>query len=587
MSTTPDHPDVASVPEDVRAAVLELKLVGEISGTFRVARYQRGYRWGSHEVQQLLDDIWQSKGTPYNLQPVVVKREGENGWELVDGQQRLTTLYLIFRYMERERLKRMGPPYSITYETREESETYLQEPLPERAGENIDFFHLHAAYQCIRAWFEREGARLQYVADKFYGYLYESVRVIWYEAPAALDSTTLFTRLNVGRIPLTDAELFRALLLSRNQRGEGRTDRSLEIAAQWDLIERELHDPDLWSFVTGEQADDYPTRISLLLDTVAGGTLGRTRPRFHTFERLRQEMEARDPHEVWEDVVALHAQVRGWFEDRDSYHKIGYLVTTGQLSLGELVTLAKGQPKSGFQVLLDSKIRSTLNLAPSDVRTLSYETDAQRDKCEQLLLLLNVETVRRLRHSTERYSFHVHRRGAWSLEHIHAQNAEPLNKSDQWKEWLRLHREALAGVPASAYRSALLERIDSVGEKVERQVFLELARLVTAELSHASTPESAASHSVHSVSNLALLASHHNSALSNAVFEVKRRRILELDRMGEFIPVCTRQVFLKYHTDADAQQVHFWSDRDRDSYLAAILSDECGVGRYLKPEARS
>ena len=94
-----------------------------------------------------------------------------------------------------------------------------------------------------------------------------------------------------------------------------------------------------------------------------------------------------------------------------------------------------------------------------------------------------------------------------------------------------------------------------------------------------------ASHSVHSVSNLALLASGHNSALNNAVFEVKRRRVLELDRQGAYIPICTRQVFLKYYTDADAQQVHFWSTQDRDAYLSAILATNGGVGAYLKPEA--
>jgi len=65
---------------------------------------------------------------------------------------------------------------------------------------------------------------------------------------------------------------------------------------------------------------------------------------------------------------------------------------------------------------------------------------------------------------------------------------------------------------------------------------------------------------------------------------VKRRRIIELDRKGAYIPVCTRQVFLKYYTDADAQQVHFWSTQDREAYLKAILSPEGGVGRYLKPE---
>ena len=89
---------------------------------------------------------------------------------------------------------------------------------------------------------------------------------------------------------------------------------------------------------------------------------------------------------------------------------------------------------------------------------------------------------------------------------------------------------------------------------------------------------------MHSISNLALLANGHNSVLSNSAFEVKRRRILALDRQGAYIPICTRQVFLKYYTDADAQQFHFWSTKDRNAYLSAILSPESGVGSYLTKE---
>lgn len=265
--------------DTMEGAILELKLVGDIAGAFRVARYQRGYRWGAPEVERLLNDIWESKGEPYSLQPVVVKRDGEAAWELVDGQQRLTTLYLIFQFMQRERLQNAGAPYSITYDTRPDSETYLQALDPERADSNIDFFHLHGAYECIRAWFDAHGARRQYVANKFYGYLFESVRVIWYEASLGLDSTTLFTRLNVGRIPLTDAELFKALLLSRSRGAADVSDRTHEIAAQWDSIERSLQHPDVWAFIADDAAVDTPTRITLLLDTIPRDVFDPDHPR--------------------------------------------------------------------------------------------------------------------------------------------------------------------------------------------------------------------------------------------------------------------------------------------------------------------
>lgn len=563
-------------------ALLDLRLVGEIAGTFFVARYQRGYRWGALEVQRLLEDIWDSKGAAYCLQPVVVKQRANDAWELIDGQQRLTTLYLIMLFMQREGLQSAGPTYSMTFETRPESEAYLRLPDASGSERNIDFFHFHAAYECIREWFGAHGARRQYVANKFYNYLFESVRVIWYEAPVELDSTKLFTRLNVGRIPLTDAELFKALLLSRSRAAPGRTDRAHELAAQWDSIERDLRNPDIWAFVADSHSDDCPTRITLLLDTVAGGPEGRERPRFHTFDVLRQKVDDSSAEDVWNQVVDLHALVLGWFEARDHYHKVGYLVSTGH-RFSDLVQKAAGLTKSSFGATLDALICDSLDLTPSEVTALSYDVDAHREKCSRLLLLMNAETVRRLKNSSERYSFRHHRAGSWSLEHIHAQNAENLTKAEQWAEWLRLHRQALEAVPSITreHRDALFERIDAARQHVNRQIFHDLARDVIA----AFTTEAATSiHSVHSVTNLALLSSEDNSALSNAVFEVKRRKILELDRQGAYIPICTRQAFLKYHTGAAAHQVHFWSVQDRESYLNAILSVDRGVGSYLRGE---
>ena len=572
----------------IDSAVLELRLVGNISGSFCVKRYQRGYRWGEIEVNQLLNDIWESKGKPYSLQPIVVKRDeaDDTKWELIDGQQRLTTLFLVFAFMQRDRLQNADAPYSITYETRQDSNAYLQSFDANLADGHIDSFHLNGAYECIRAWFKKYGARSQYVANAFYGCLFESVHVIWYEAPKELLSTALFTRLNIGRIPLTDAELVKALLLTRSHTEPGTTDRVNEIAAQWDIIERDLQHPDIWAFVANDAAVESPTRISLLLDTLAGAPVGRERQRFHTFDALRENVEKQGDEkagsraeELWNNIVALHALVLGWYENRNHYHKIGFLVAAGK-SFSSLVALASDKLKSKFEIELDSLIRDTLDLSPSDIPKLKYDNDYE--KCRLLLILMNVEMVRRVKNSTERYPFKLHHGTTWSLEHIHAQQQEELAKKEQWTTWIDLHRKALADLQIDhELRSDLLRRMDDAKVQLDRPIFRALARDVTAAF---SCDDGATGQSVHSVSNLALLERGHNSALRNAVFEVKRLRILELDQNGEYIPIATRQVFLKYFTNADAHQIHFWSPHDRNAYLEVILSPDRGVGAYLKAE---
>jgi len=553
-------------------AHLEPKLVGDITGRFYVPSYQRGYRWGRDEVVRMLDDIWESRDEPYYLQPVVVKRlNGE--WELVDGQQRLTTLYLIFQYMVREGLQSTGAGYRIRYETREASAAYLEDPDPARANENIDFFHIDEAYHCIAEWFEAHEHRRQWVANEFYGALFKHVQIIWYEAPEDLNATDLFTRLNIGRIPLTQAELVKALLLSRS-RTAAEGDRSREIAAQWDSVERDLREPELWAFITGKAVEE-PTHITLLLDTLAG------RPdhneAFHTFEALRERITA-DPQGFWNSILDLHSLLLGWYADRNLFHKIGYLTAQGA-SFDNLIARAQDKTKSAFENELDSLISTTLRLSESGLRDLEYHNRA----AGRALLLMNVETIRQRVASFERYSFHEHAKGRWSLEHIHAQNAEPLNRAEQWRSWLELHRtafEALKGRDA-AEKQDVLDRVDEIlrREPLREQDFRPLERVLTTALSQDGDT---AAEDVDSIANLALLAGGDNTALSNSVFAVKRSVVLDLDKAGSYIPVCTRNVFLKYYSPGDEHQMHFWSRWDREHYLKEIVER---LRPYLVPES--
>jgi hypothetical protein len=268
-------------------AILTPRKVGDLEGTFFIPDYQRGYRWGEDEVRRLLDDIKEAGASEYYLQPVVVKPMESGGWELVDGQQRLTTLYLILRIIK-QFLPRLELRYTLTYETRPGSEAYLDDPQASASLENIDYFHMHRAFTVVQAWFgEQQDSNL--AAIELYRALTTTVYVIWYEAPQEpeFDSRAMFTRLNVGRIPLTDAELVKASLLSRIKRQH-------ETAAQWDSIERDLQSPEVWAFVTGSSTGGA-TRIELLLDTIADVTSGlppKHRAPFQTFETLKPNIAA-------------------------------------------------------------------------------------------------------------------------------------------------------------------------------------------------------------------------------------------------------------------------------------------------------
>ena len=543
-----------------------------IQGKFFIPGYQRGYRWTADDVTRLLEDVLESQGKPYSLQPIVVKpMERDDEWELIDGQQRLTTLWLILNFMEKGGWKRHGASYSLEYETRIGSQAYLQTLDTTQALENIDYFHLHQANMVIGKWFDAKSMNEQAkerLIDKIYGFLSDSVRVIWYETPNDIDSIPLFTRLNRGRIALTDAELIKAVLLSAVAKEI--PGRETEVAAQWDGIERDLQRDEIWAFVASHESADadaqYSTRISLLLDTLACKPVNNP-PRYFTFDQLRGKVEM-DCLPFWETVVALHAQILGWFEEPQRYNKIGFLVAAG-VTFSDVLNLAKGKSKQGFDQSLNQAIKTRLKVKHDSWQELEYEKATDYAKLLDLLLLLNVLSTR------DRFPFDRHRQQRWTLEHIHAQNAQALVKAEQWNTWLAEHQRALKVLPAgTAGLEQLLRDIEiflpdlasnlagkPVGGLGER--FNALSARVQQALSLDDAPD-------HTIANLALLSHGDNAALGNAVFEVKRQEVLRLDRAGEYIPVCTRNVFLKYYANADAVQPHFWGPLDKTSYLREL-----------------
>jgi hypothetical protein len=113
-----------------------------------------------------------------------------------------------------------------------------------------------------------------------------------------------------------------------------------------DSIKRDLWIEELWAFLT-RQSTGHATHVGLLIDALAGGPKGRSRPQFYTFEQLRERI-AGDPDSFWDDVVDLHSCVIGWFEDRTLFHKIGYLIATGA-TFEDVKALSDGLGRSGFE----------------------------------------------------------------------------------------------------------------------------------------------------------------------------------------------------------------------------------------------
>ena len=188
----------------------------------------------------------------------------------------------------------------------------------------------------------------------------------------------------------------------------------------------------------------------------------------------------------------------------------------------------------------------------------------------QLLLLFNVESVRLNGERSfwfpfDRFKFDGKRKVTWSLEHIHAVNSQKATPF-VWREWLRLHKKTLENMPN--VEPELIKEIDSFLKR-KNLAYAQFSVLQEKIIKKLSPPNEESKY-IHSLANLVLLKHEENSALSNSTFEVKRNEIIAMDMRGEFIPFCTKMVFLKYYTKSEDHQVHFWSQTDRIAYLEAI-----------------
>ena len=542
---------------------------------FFIPSYQRGYRWDEHQVTELLDDIWdfynipnKQEGEFYCLQPVIVKYDG-NQYRLIDGQQRLTTIFIILSYLDLYMQDYGYSKFQLEYETREDSKEFLENlsTIDKEDTTNIDFYYMSKAYICVKNWFDKHKER----KIKFFDTLVNvnkneneedranNVRVIWYEIAEHEDEINVFTRINSGKIPLTNAELIKALFLnSKNFHDDEQQIRQIEIAKEWDEMEYSLQNDEFWMFIANDK--DYPARIELLFD-IYSGRMPDDKDQYSTY---RFFVKQKDIVSTWssedENIKKIFLTLKFWYENRELYHLIGFLIATKIVTLRKLYSEFKNKTKKEFYSFLHTLIKSSINL--DKLEELEY--GAHNQAIHRVLLLFNIATILNNKDSYIRFSFDKFNSEKWSLEHIHAQQDKGLLSLESKKTWLIeiiKQIELLINNKVDTYTDIedILSRANDMfeSEKIDDDDFQSIQNTIFTLFGEDS---------IDTIDNLALLTTGVNSALSNSIFPIKRNILKEKDSQGEFIPICTKNVFMKYYSQ-DSSNMYFWSEQDRKDYV--------------------
>jgi uncharacterized protein with ParB-like and HNH nuclease domain len=553
---------------------------------FLIPYYQRGYRWETRHVEALLNDLHnfiRSNEVNYCLQPIVVcpaaDDQGLNRWEVIDGQQRLITLHIIFQYLSKAK-------YIITFEKRHKSTDFLATLSEDTVSdENPDFHFIGNALATVSKWFDQKIEHDISYIDEFYSKVTKTVQVIWYQL-SELDEENkinIFKRLNIGKIPLTDAELIRALLLSKVKNGLSDREanmRQAEISAEWNSIEHELRQEQLWYFLNNKVKTDYSSRIEYIFNIIAGDE-AKNYSTYLWFEKkvkgINEDEEAKNAVALWNETKQIFAKFKSWFIKQRIYHYVGYLLAENY-DVADLLEASKTS-KPLFEKWLKDEIKARLKHINTD--TLAYGSP----ELERLFLLFNILTIQNRKGGiNDRFPFNHYKRtkyedGGWSIEHIHAQRSEPMQDEKAIRTWLLETRKAIehiafieVEVQADAESAKTIEKRTVNTHYVNRiNTLLSAEKIDTNEFNLLKNELIALfdSSSLHELDNLALLSKKHNSALNNSIFPVKRNKIIELEKQGAYIPACTRNVFLKFYSNSD-NQPYYWSKADKTLYFNAI-----------------
>lgn len=387
---------------------------------FNVPSLQRTYRWGEKEITLLLNDLYEfynaNKDSPnafYPLQPLILKKnKNYDCYDILDGQQRLTTIKLIGAYLKSKDHNLNACNIDISYESRSNVEEIFLEidknsddNLSDKYKDKMELYYISKAFACIKNWFEpfqengkkksdnEEAKRRDSIYKVLFGDGSKSCFYV-YELEDDADEKKIFQNINQGRISLSSSELIKPLFLGSIFGTDDDVDKysfvntrdgygifisivkinekqalinlQKTIAQEWNNIETCFLHNEFYYFTCPQKARSA-NRMDFLFEIAKDRYNEGNKTTFDIFyDELKTKEEERLIDRilnVWNDVIKCFNRLQKAYYDYDAYHLIGYCNTQKKIDISNIISNYCLE-KINIQQLKDEvkrKIKSNIN----------------------------------------------------------------------------------------------------------------------------------------------------------------------------------------------------------------------------------
>lgn len=541
---------------------------------FNIPLYQRGYKWEAKHVIKLLNDVsnFEHADTKfYCLQNITIVPK-DNYFNVVDGQQRLTTLTILLAYLNQKKLvhnKVRFPNNSIREETNKfinEIITNAEAIFPDNSWEffsknnpnydHQDIYHIYDVYQTIEIWFtEKVNKNPSYDIELYKTKLLKHVKVIINKIDDVNTSEEkIFGNLNSKRIALDGADLIRAILITRVAQEEGKREADIKnivrvnerrVKIGWELDQIN----NWWShenvknyfskFVTirSEEIgvgiklfndDKYPINVLYLLFAE------KIKEKKLTLELIEQNNN--NALGLYKELTKLNSTLQDWFQDREIYHFLGYIFNQKQRKDITFSTIWEywktSETRFEFCNQLKSIIKNTLLVEEDLIDFENTDINWYHNESGKLVsALILMDIIHCLQENQPFLPPKAFTKSSNDIEHIFPKNPEKVKD----------RKDYVAFLNKNIVKNGEEFDLDQFDTMKDNEEYITKINLFIDK--HINTIK------INSIGNLVLLYSSLNRSISNSLYSKKRSRIIEFFNDGNFIQPHTFKVFVRYFND--------------------------------------